>query len=119
MTRTGPNKATTDTVWTRDDHCCVRCGKPLRRDVFGTWSLQHRLPRGRGGDNRLSNLALACGSATTGCHGWMESQRLAAYDAGYLIRTGHDPATVPMRHWLLGLVTLTDEGTYSPAVDAA
>ena len=110
---TNPDPATVAAVWARDDGCCARCGKPLWESQRGTaWSVQHRLPRGRGGTNAVANLVLACGSATTGCHGWMESQREAAYLEGWLLRTGEDPARVPVRHWAYGRVFLTDTGGY-------
>ncbi|MET8985927.1 HNH endonuclease signature motif containing protein [Nonomuraea wenchangensis] len=75
------------------DNGCVRCGAKVPRDED---SVHHRIPRGRGGENTAENLLLLCGSGTTGCHGWVESHRTEAYNAGYLVRTGFDPLDVPV-----------------------
>lgn len=75
------------------DRVCVRCGRAVARDED---SLHHRIPRGRGGENSPENLILLCGSGTTGCHGWVERNRTAAYGLGYLVETGIDPADVPV-----------------------
>lgn len=45
-------------------------------------SVQHRRARGAGGTslettNFLDNLLLLCGTGTTGCHGWVETQERA------------------------------------------
>lgn len=70
--------------------------------------MHHRLPRGMGGSNskagrarteRASNLVVLCGSGTTGCHGWVEANRHAAYLSGWLVHREDDPATV----WLIDL----------------
>ena len=60
------------------------------------WSLQHRRPRGMGGTrlaeiNSPANLLLLCGSATTGCHGYVERERAAALHAGWLVPSSSDP----------------------------
>ena len=81
-----------EAVLMRDGHHCRRCGVSVL-DVPA--SVHHRLPRGRGGQPTLSTLVLLCGSGTTGCHGRVESDRWQAYDDGWLIRTGEDPAQVP------------------------
>lgn len=75
------------------DKACVRCGLVVPRDED---SIHHRIPRGRGGENTAENLLLLCGSGTTGCHGYVESHRTEAYNAGYLVRTGFDPLDVPV-----------------------
>lgn len=41
----------------RDGDCCVHCGGALGEDA----TLEHVVPRSRGGENTLSNLALAHG----------------------------------------------------------
>ena len=41
-----------------------------------------------GGDrhaNTGANLVLMCGTGTTGCHGWAESNRAQAHDEGWLV----------------------------------
>lgn len=90
----------------------MRCGRP-------TGQIQHRWPRGRGGDNRPSNLILMCGSSTTGCHGWAETQqRRIATDQGWFIESGEDPATKPVLT-RRGLVVLDDNYGWRPHVHAA
>lgn len=74
-------------------------------------SRHHRQPRGTGGSalagqHALDNLLLLCGDGVAGCHGWVESNREAAYDRGLLVRRGQDPAAMPVelasgRHVLL------------------
>jgi hypothetical protein len=118
---TGPDLGTVLRVLDRDGHACVRCGKALRGDRGLDWSLQHRKPRGMGGTsdpaiNAASNLLSVCGSGTTGCHGYMESERTEAEDKGWLIRrlpTAH-PLTEPVlvareSRW----VYLTDDAQYA------
>lgn len=83
-------------VRVRDRGYCVRCGAWLA-NVPG--SIHHRLPRGRGGDDRVSGLVLLCGTGTTGCHGDVERDRAQAYDDGFLVTTGTDPSTVPVLTW--------------------
>lgn len=90
----------------RDQYGCLRCGL---RSSYQPYSVHHRLPRGRGGTDRLSTLALLCGSGTTGCHGQVESRRALAYLDGWLVRTRVDPAAIPVRTWN-GFRHLTDDG---------
>lgn len=82
------------------DAGCVRCGTTQGLTVH------HRLPRGRGGPDSPDNLLSACGSGTTGCHGWIESHRAEAYISGWLVRTGFAPSHVGVRYtdgvWWLG-----------------
>jgi 5-methylcytosine-specific restriction endonuclease McrA len=55
-----------DLVFARDGGCCVYCGKPVRRRGRGLHrspdlaTLDHRMPRARGGRTVPENLALAC-----------------------------------------------------------
>lgn len=75
--------------------CCERCGTRLD----GRWdgmSVHHRQPRGMGGGRRPwtdspANLLVLCGSGTTGCHGWVESNRFAARRDGLLVSRYADP----------------------------
>ncbi|WP_431728640.1 hypothetical protein [Verrucosispora sp. TAA-831] len=80
---TGPDAATVAVVVDRDQGCCVRCGRYVVHGVRGrAWSVQHRRARQcrdrRPDTNTPPNLIVLCGSATTGCHGWVESRRAAA-----------------------------------------
>lgn len=90
---TGPSDKLRTQVEARDGNRCVRCGTPAARDED---SLHHRVPRGRGGVNTAENLIVLCGTGTTGCHGWVEKNRAAAYKLGYLVETGIDPLDVPV-----------------------
>lgn len=104
--------ATREAVDFRDGGKCRRCGASLYGQMF---SRHHRKPRGMGGANRkdadrLSNIVSLCGSGTTGCHGWVESNREAAREEGWLIYSGDDPRHIPMRDWRGRLFFLTDDG---------
>lgn len=92
----GPDTATRQVVIDRADFRCERCGKRLLNKGA---SIHHRIPRGAGGTkdpliNHPVNLALLCGTGTTGCHGWVESNRSEAYATGWLVHRWEDPSTV-------------------------
>jgi len=89
---TGPSRKTRALVLARDGYHCVRDGRPAGPGI-GPYSIQHRKARGVGGDNSLPNLLLLCGSATTLCHGEVES-RQDPHDlaAGYRLESWQDPA---------------------------
>lgn len=97
----GPTQAIRDEVWRRDKGKCRRCGRQIGQLTIH--SIHHRLGRQMGGSrhtpgiNDPANLALVCGSGTTGCHGFIESHRTLAYRMGYLVHRGQNPADVP---WL-------------------
>lgn len=97
-------------VWQRDQGRCVRCGRP----AVGEWSIQHRRARGMGGTRRpdansAANLVVLCGSATTGCHGWVESHPTEAARWGYRVAQNQDPAQVAV-WWHGRWVGLTEDG---------
>jgi hypothetical protein len=73
-------------------------------------NFSHRYPEGQGGPWAASNGLHACGSGSTGCHGYIESHRTEAYANGWLLRTGSDPLTTPVVVWPTGLVFLDDDG---------
>jgi hypothetical protein len=115
-TATGPDQATVALVLERDGHQCTRCGLGVSGDRGVDWSIQHRRARGSGGTcrpdaNAPQALILLCGSATTLCHGWVESHRAAAEPYGWAIKSTDDPLTVPVRHSLHGWVLLDNAGT--------
>lgn len=117
---TGPTPAQRHQVAERAGHCCELCGLALWSD--GAWirphSFHHRQPRGAGGTRRPDvnaafNLLLLCGTGTTGCHGRIESRRTEAYTAGWLVRTGLDPANTPTTVWWSPRpLLLTTDGRY-------
>lgn len=110
---TGPTKKMRDAVLARDDYTCQRCGRGIHNQPY---SLQHLLPRGRGGKNTMRNLVTVCGSATTPgmCHDWMENQerRLATRD-GWLVPNGINPDDWPVLRFGQRYETPGDE--WSPA----
>lgn len=111
----GPSPRTRLIVRTRAGGRCELCGVAAHE---GPTSIHHRHPRRMGGTRRpwinlASNLLFICGTGTTGCHGRVESNRTAAYAAGWLLRDGEDPAEVPVQIHQLGAVYLTDEGDYA------
>lgn len=72
----------------RDGHRCLRCDRSI---LDSPASIHHRVPRRMGGtsDPRSDdprNLVTLCGTGTTGCHGWVESNRNEARESGWLLR---------------------------------
>jgi 5-methylcytosine-specific restriction endonuclease McrA len=87
---TGPDRKTRAAVLIRDGYACVRCGQPCGPGI-GSYSLQHRVARGVGGGNGMSNLILLCGSATTGCHAVAEARHRDDNAAGWWLESWQDP----------------------------
>jgi hypothetical protein len=111
---TGPSDQTRQTVWARSGGYCERCGKAIGSLPM---SVHHRKPRRMGGTsdpsvNTPANLAVLCGSGTTGCHGEIESHRTEAYAEGWLLYAGQDPAEIPVRLRGGPMIFLTAEGGY-------
>ena len=76
----------------RDGHRGARCDRSVLNVPS---SLHHRKPRHMAGstDPRINdprNLIRLCGSGVSGCHGEVESQRQAAIDDGWLLRSLDD-----------------------------
>ena len=119
---TGFSPAVVERIWTRDQGCCARCGRSLRREARGVeWSVHHRCPRSSGGTRRswvgeAANGVLLCGTGTTGCHGVVEREREQARADGWLVSANGRLLAdeVAVRHVLFGLVLLTDEGWFAP-----
>lgn len=112
---TGPTQDTRQIVYARAGYRCELC----KESAVGG-SVHHRRPRGMGGDRRPetnapSNLLLLCGSATTGCHGWVEENRQHAMFLGLLV-SRYDARPIPEIPVTLDSdrsIYLTDDGTYT------
>jgi hypothetical protein len=107
-------QGTVAAVMNRASQGCERCGS--NRSEF--WSMHHRRPRGMGGSKRPevnapSNILMLCGSGTTGCHGWVESNREEAYELGLLVHMWQKPVEVPVTLWH-GTFLLNDDGGLQP-----
>ncbi|GGL27518.1 HNH endonuclease [Phycicoccus endophyticus] len=103
----------------RDAHRCARCSALL---LSAPHSIHHRKPRGAGGtrDHRSidpRNGVLVCGTGTTGCHGWIESHRAAAYATGWLLRS-YDQLDKPLITLDGHAIYLTDDGGRSEVLAA-
>lgn len=57
-------------------------------------TVHHRAKRSHGGSWAPSNLIAACGSGTTGCHGWIESHPSDAKELGLWLVAGQVPTDV-------------------------
>lgn len=101
----------------RDHGKCVKCGRVVWNAIpVAQYSIHHRVPRGMGGANRglaedMSNLVLLCGTGTTGCHGWVESNRRKAREEGWLVSRHADPSEVPVSYWDGNQYLLGSDGT--------
>ncbi|APQ42259.1 HNH endonuclease [Mycobacterium phage MrMagoo] len=85
-------------VLARCDNCCERCGRG------GQVTMHHRKKRGQGGPWEPWNIVGLCGHGTTGCHGWVESNPLAAAATGWHVRPWEDPRTIiPIPLWKSGV----------------
>lgn len=94
--KTGPTNETRHAIYQRAFFECEFCGQ---ENFAHGISIHHRKPRGMGGTkkkeiNDPSNLLLLCGSGTTGCHGWIESNREQAYEMGLLVRQSDNPLEI-------------------------
>ena len=120
---TGPSKAIRQVVLERSGYRCEICGNKLGDNQF--YSIHHRIPRGMGGTdrpelNQPQNLLSLCGSGTTGCHGYIESNRTEAYEKGWIVLRDHDPAETPVQisidlpgmPAIKKMVFLSDDGWY-------
>lgn len=88
--------------------------------IGGNPNYQHRKNKGQGGKYSGSNGLAACGSGTTGCHGYIHAHPAESYANGWSVRSTLDPAEVPVlirqSFWAL----LDDEGNYHAVIgDAA
>lgn len=94
---------------------CERCGVSCTGYRGTDWSIQHRKARGMGGTTRevsTSDGVVLCGSATTGCHGWVESHPTESAVDGWRLGQWGDPADVPIKHYVYGWCLLDAEACY-------
>lgn len=86
-------------VLARANYKCERCGT----DFLGIpVSVHHRRPRMMGGSkneslHKSANLIVLCGSGTSGCHGWVESNRSEARKLGFLIQKVESAEEIPFQ----------------------
>ena len=102
----GFSKAVRDTILARAKDGCELCffSHPQQ--------LHHRRPRGAGGSkaadtNTPANALAICAA----CHLMVESHRELALEYGWLVRQGHDPASVPVLRHGSDWVLLNNDGT--------
>ncbi len=75
--------------------------------------VHHRVKRGQGGPWAPANLLAACGSGTTGCHGWAEAHPTQANEVGISLWSTQDYLAVPVvMRWMNEVSTwlLDNEG---------
>jgi len=102
MAKSKPNKVTDgvrNLVLTRGNYRCEHCHEDF---LYSGVSVHHRRPRMMGGSkNELlhlpANLIALCGSGTTGCHGWVESNRTKAREMGLLIQNVESAEEIPFQ----------------------
>ena len=99
----------------RDNNACVVCGV----FVGDGGNVHHRRNRGMGGSkaaNVISNLVVACGSPSSGCHGLLTNRpwEIDAEWHGWVLPTNgnQDPATVPVLVAWLGWALPTADGEW-------
>ena len=102
MAKPKPNRVSEETRWAvlaRAFYKCERCNQ----NFLGVpMSVHHRRPRMMGGSknemlHEPANLIVLCGSGTSGCHGWVESNRAKARELGYLIQKIESAQEIPFR----------------------
>lgn len=98
-------KALRDRLAERSDGACEICFFQKATN----W--HHRKNRSQGGLDCLSNALHLCGSGTTGCHGLVTENPAMAYDRGWSVRSGFDPAHVPVLRHGADWVLLGDDGS--------
>ena len=92
--------------------CCELCGMPVESPQY-----HHRRPRGIGGTKRVET-----GQAQNAlllhqkCHTRVESNRLEAYESGWLVAQSADPGDVPVRLWD-GWFVLDSLGARNPVTE--
>jgi 5-methylcytosine-specific restriction protein A len=110
---TGPAPDVVDLVYDRAAHSCELCLVAVGPGRGDDHELHHRRPRRMGGSllpdtNLPPNLLLLCPD----CHSTVERERAAAYEGGWLVRQGDNPALVPVLIGAQRWVLLTVSGQY-------
>ena len=104
------SQKTREAVVERAKGNCEICGKAV-----GDPNIHHRRPRGMGGTKRVSTGSPANALYLhAGCHAWVEVNRSASIDMGYLIRQKQEATEVAFLHHE-GWMYLTDDGRYIEA----
>lgn len=102
---------TAEALAARTGMLCDRCGLGV---TVRPSAIHHRLPRSGGGTWALSNLLLLHSRCHNTHHESVHEQPARSYTHGYLVRRGHDPATVPVLLGGTSWVLLGEDGTASP-----
>ena len=66
------------------------------RRIAEAVNVHHRKDRQHGGTNDLWNLLHLCGSATTGCHGYVTQNPMVSDANGWTVPSWDDPSKVPV-----------------------
>ena len=74
-------------------------------------NFHHRKNRSQGGEWSASNGFDLCGSGTTGCHGHITTNPKMAMGQGWTVRSGRNPADVPVWVGGHGFCFLLDDGS--------
>ena len=92
-------------IMERAGYKCEICGLSM---VIG--QIHHRQPRGMGGTRSKSRSSCSNGLYVHAkCHAMVESQRERAYMMGWLVKTGYQPESTPVKLWD-GWFVLTVDG---------
>lgn len=100
-------KKNADLAIERDGGLCVRCGH------LGS-NVHHRMMRSQAPKDavhRVENLAVLCGTGTTGCHGWVHANPAQSYKNGWLVPSWSSPLEEPMTYADGARYYLTGRGT--------
>jgi hypothetical protein len=93
----------------RSGGICEVCG------IAYATNFHDRKNRSQGGKREPANGLDVCGSGTTGCHGFITGHPKLSYENGWSVRSGGNPAEVPVRLPRHGWVLLDQVGGYTPA----
>lgn len=111
---TGPLPEVVDLVLERAQYSCELCLVGLGPTRGIGWALHHRRPRRIGGSRRAdtnspANLLALCAP----CHEVIEVQRAVAYEGGWLLHAGDDPAVHPVLIGADRWLYLAPDGAYA------